>query len=627
MINGRARWFGQGCLAWVLVAATGCSDYREAPSAKESRPVAAPPVATATAEGLTDGKDMPARPAGTIALGQKRPKADERQEGDRGRNPGSGYFAPGEQPAGAASASPMPQAGAPPIDMGVIAPQASVQSIDPNGRFATTYRPGGGHLAAFDSAVSRGIIPAGDRDLVADLGARYPAHFAAPTGKAIGMQADFERDRLAPSGGLTHLRLSLKSTAQKPIERPHLSVHLVLDVSGSMAGESIQRAREAASALVDKLAPTDDFSLVTFSSDAQVVIPDGLVGPRREQIKTTISGIKEYGGTNISAGLQLGYAQAASKTIPDDAVKVVLLLSDGRPNAGLLATEKLSKLALDAFQSGVQTSSFGIGSDYDGALMSSIASDGAGGYYYLRDAAQISPALSTEIDRRLDPVATAVEVRVRWKKDIQLVDVYGSRRLSDAEASRVRAQEVAADQQAQKRDHIHTDRDDDAAGGTRFFIPAFAGEDSHTLMFKLNVPAGVGTRGLASIELKYKDRTTRKNVVDEVPLNVVFADSDAASAATISPSVARSIQGFSAGKTLSEAATLVSQGNRTAATALLLERENLLRTAATQLDEPLLARDADRLARLRSYTGTSSGMGEPFVLAMLLETAGNSHLR
>ena len=76
--------------------------------------------------------------------------------------------------------------------------------------------------------------------------------------------------------------------------------------------------------------------------------------------------------------------------------------------------------------------------DYDGALMSSIAEDGAGGYYYLRDAEQIAPALSTELDKRLDPVATAVEVRVRLKKGVDLLRVYGSRRLSEAEAARVR---------------------------------------------------------------------------------------------------------------------------------------------------------------------------------------------
>ena len=36
--------------------------------------------------------------------------------------------------------------------------EADEKPIDPNGRFATTYRPGGGYLAAFESAVARGVI-------------------------------------------------------------------------------------------------------------------------------------------------------------------------------------------------------------------------------------------------------------------------------------------------------------------------------------------------------------------------------------------------------------------------------------------------------------------------------------
>src|SRR5262249_35551825 len=184
--------------------------------------------------------------------------------------------------------------------------------------------------------------------------------------------------KIAPSGGPVHIRVALRSTADKPAERPHLSVHLVLDVSGSMAGESITRAREAARALVDKLAPTDDFSFVTFSNEAELKVADGPVGARRDSIKKTIGEVKEGGGTNISAGLNLGYAQASAKTIPADAVRVVLLLSDGHANGGIIEPNKLSKLALDAFQNGIQTSSFGLGSDYDGALMSAIAEDGAG---------------------------------------------------------------------------------------------------------------------------------------------------------------------------------------------------------------------------------------------------------
>jgi Ca-activated chloride channel family protein len=505
-------------------------------------------------------------------------------------------------------------------------PAQALIPIDPNGRFATTYRPGGGHLAAFEAAVARGIIPMAEREVVSDVGARYVTAFEVPKGKAMALKTDFERGKIAPGGGPFHVRLSLRSTADKPAERPHLSVHLVLDVSGSMAGESITNAREAARALVDKLAPTDDFSLVTFSNDAEVKIPDGPVGARRDNIKKIIGEVKEGGGTNIGRGLELGYAQAATKGIPDDAVRVVLLLSDGHANMGITAPDRLSKMALDAFQKGVQTSSFGLGPDYDGALMSAIAAEGAGGYYYLRDAQQIAPALSTEIDKRLDPVATAVEVRVRLKKDVSLLRVYGSHRLSGEEAARVRAQEVAADKQAEKRDKIAKDRQDDNEGGMRFFMPAFARDDAHALLLQLSVPAGTGNKPVAMVEIKYKDRVTKKNVADEFPVSVGYADSDAASGATIDPTVARTVQGFAAGEALSEAAARIARGDRQGAIALLAEREEILRKAAETLQEPLFLKDADRLARLRTHAGSQSGLGDPLVLALMLETAGRSHL-
>ncbi|WP_437306853.1 vWA domain-containing protein [Sorangium sp. So ce388] len=507
---------------------------------------------------------------------------------------------------------------------GAAAPE--VVAIDPNGRFATTYRPGGGHLAAFESAVARGIIPPAERELVSDVGARYAPAIDAPKDVTLALRTDLERAKVPPGGGPVHVRVALRSTAQAPAARPHLSVHLVLDVSGSMTGEPMARARDAARALVDRLDAKDDFSLVTFSSDAQVRIPDGPVGPRRAMIKSTIDGISEGGGTNIGRGLELGYVEAARPGIPEGAVKVVLLLSDGRANAGITSSERLSRLALDAFQGGIQTSTFGLGADYDGALMSGIASDGAGGYYYLRDPDQIAPALATELDKRLDPVATAVELRVRLKPDVKLLQVYGSRRLSGAEAARVRAIEVAADAQAQKRDRIEQDRKDDAEGGMRFFIPAFSRDDSHAVLLKLGLPAGVDPRAIASIELKYKDRVAKKNVVDEAPLKVVYATGDADSAASADPSVARTIQGFAAGETLSEAARQIALGGRGRAAALLSEREGILRAAADALHEPLFLKDADRLARLRSHTGAADGLGDPLVLAMLLETASRAHL-
>jgi Ca-activated chloride channel family protein len=629
----RRGWAIAAAGVWFGAALPGCGN-KEAdftPQARErgaAQIASAPsPAATAApsrkdeAESGGQGDGLLKRRAVGGAPAPARAGVRRGLDGDFG---GEGRDAPAARPAevapgggGVAASPPVAPAQA----------QPALIPIDPNGRFATTYRPGGGHLAAFESAVARGIIPPGERELVSDVGARYAPAMDAPTGKAMSLRTDLERGKLAPSGGSFHVRVALRSTAGKATERPHLSVHLVLDVSGSMAGESITNARAAAGALVDKLAPGDDFSLVTFSNDATVKVPDGPVGPRRAAIKQTIGEIKEGGGTNIGAALQLGYLQAQSKTIPDDAVRVVLLLSDGHANMGVTAPDKLAKQALDAFQKGVQTSAFGLGPDYDGALMSAIAAEGAGGYYYLRDAQQIAPALSTEIDKRLDPVATAVEVRVRLKKDVSLLRVYGSRRLTGEEAARVRAQEVAADDQAARRDKIAKDRQDDNEGGMRFFMPAFAPDDSHALLFQLAVPAGTGSKPVAMVEIKYKDRVTKKNVADEFPITAIYADSDAASGATVDPSVARTAQGFAAGETLSDAAARIARGDRQGAIALLAEREQILRQASSTLGEPLFLKDADRLARLRTHAGVETGVGDPLVLALLLETAGRTHLR
>lgn len=582
-----------------------------------------PPQSTkAVAEGVSARADKEEAEESSLADSKTRsPVRLRRPEARKGKSGGLGASA--EQPGGFKTGSDRVVDGFAPSRR---PPSPLEEAVDPNGRFATTYRPGGGHLAAFESAVARGIIPAAEREVVSDVGARYWSPMDEPKSKALAMRTDFERTALPPSGGEVHMRVSLRSTTKAAVGRPHLSVHLVLDVSGSMNGAPMDQAKAAAQALVDKLAGTDDFSLVTFSSDAEVRVKDVRVGPGKARIAKAIAGIEAGGGTNIGAGLQLGYEQAKSRDVPADAVRVVLLLSDGRANSGITAPGRLSGLALEAFQQGIQTSTFGLGTNYDGALMSSIASDGAGGYYYLRDAEQITPALSTELDKRLDPAATAVEVRIRLEKDVQLLRVYGSRRLNEAEAARVRAIEVAADEHAAERDDIQKDRQDDPQGGMRFLIPAFARGDNHAMLLKLRAPAGVNEKQVAIIELKYKDRVSKRNVTDEARVVVRYANSDAESAKSVQPAVARTVQGFAAGEALMEASRWVAHGDKARAIALLSEREQILRKAADILEEPGFNRDADRLARLRTHLGATGAMGEPLVLAMLLETAGRAHL-
>lgn len=497
------------------------------------------------------------------------------------------------------------------------------RAIDPNGRFATTYRPGGGHLAAFDAAVARGVIPAGHRELVAGLAARHAPDIPSNPDRAMAFLPSLERSHLPPSGGTFHLRFAMRSAAKPPNARPRLSVHLVLDTSGSMQGDPISHARDAARALVDRLHPTDDFSLVAFATEGQVHVSSGPVGPRRKAIHDAIANIWPRGGTNLGEGLQLAYAQAKKSTISQDVVPVVLVVSDGQANEGITLSNQLSRMALDAFQEGIQTSTFGVGTDYDGPLMSRIASDGAGGYYYLPGSDQIATALTSELAKRLRPVAAALEIRFRLRHGVELLHVYGSERLSEGEASRVREVEVAADQHAQKRDGISANRQNDLDAGMRFFLPTFAADDRHALLFKLRAPAGVAERKLGVIEVRFKDRMTKQNQTEEFPITVAYANSDAESAQTIDRSVVRTVQGHIAGESLLFASRHMAEGRHDQALAVLSEREAILREAAARYQDSLFLEDAGRLAKIRSRLDRRA---EPFALAILLEAAGRSVL-
>jgi Ca-activated chloride channel family protein len=503
---------------------------------------------------------------------------------------------------------------------------APVQKLDPNARYATTYRPGGAALSAFDAAVSRGAIPAAYKDLVGDFGGRYAPAISVPDKAALAIAVDQERAVLAPDGGKLNLRIALRSSADTPSRAP-LSVHLVLDVSGSMQGAAIDNAKSAAQRLVERLDAGDDFSMVTFSSDAQVLVPDGPVGARRSNILSKIREVHAQGGTNISAGLDLGYTQAHSKGISEEAVKIVMFLSDGHANNGDTNAKSITERSERAFQDGIQTSSFGLGADFDASLMSQIADKGAGGYYYLADSSQIASALTKELDSRLVPVAQGVEVRVRLRPDVSPVRVFGSRMLDGAEASAVRTQEVAMDKNVAKHDGIKRDRQSDAEGGMRFFMPAFARDDRHAMLITLDVPPGTGPRTLGSVEIRYKDRLQKKNVTEELAIKTKYGASEAESAASRNASVVATVQAFTAGDTILRAVQSVDAGDRHAAAALLRERADLMRRASEQLNEPRLLEDGQRLARLADATSGKDQESDPLPLAVLLRGSGYGYLR
>ncbi|KAF2307530.1 hypothetical protein GH714_029481 [Hevea brasiliensis] len=117
-------------------------------------------------------------------------------------------------------------------------------------------------------------------------------------------------------------------------DRPGLDLVAVLDVSGSMAGAKIAKAKTAMLFMIKKLSSIDRFSVVTFSGDAIRLCPLRQISENsRKELENLINGLKASGNTNITAGLQTGLKVINDRSLRRGRSVGIMLLSDGEQNA------------------------------------------------------------------------------------------------------------------------------------------------------------------------------------------------------------------------------------------------------------------------------------------------------
>jgi uncharacterized protein YegL len=111
------------------------------------------------------------------------------------------------------------------------------------------------------------------------------------------------------------------------------AIALVLDRSGSMTGEKLAKAKEAAKAFVQTLNPSDQASVSLFSENASTVVEMGTVSSTLGTMDTAISGVAAETSTNIGSGLEQALMQL-EKASTEQGKKISLLMSDGMNNRG-----------------------------------------------------------------------------------------------------------------------------------------------------------------------------------------------------------------------------------------------------------------------------------------------------
>jgi Ca-activated chloride channel family protein len=330
------------------------------------------------------------------------------------------------------------------------------------------------------------------------------------------------------------VRLDACQAQDKGRSRP-LNLALVVDRSGSMRGQKIEDARRAALQMVERMRDGDRVSLVSYSSNVSVDVENTRLTPEtRRHVNAAIHRLVAGGNTNLSGGLTEGHKQV-EQFLTDDATNRVLLISDGLANRGITDVKALNRIAREVFQKGIITTTIGVGADYNEDLMTAVADNGGGNYYFLKDSSEIAAALNREVSQMMTTVAKQVSIVVEVKGGAQVERVHGWLTMDDGKTKIVRLSEL------------------------------FAGQ-SRSVLCELSLPAASGDLpqevALGKVTLHYRpaDDAAKEEVLESHPLQITVTDDEKLIARHIDPEVAARIAEIQVATQMQDAADLIRLG-------------------------------------------------------------------
>src|ERR1044071_2395258 len=101
--------------------------------------------------------------------------------------------------------------------------------------------------------------------------------------------------------------------------RAPVAVSLVVDRSGSMAGDKLKLALDAARQAIRALDERDRFSVVVFDDRVDLVVPaTGATRAARQDAEARLESVTSRGNTDLCGGWLTGCAQIG-EALPDDA--------------------------------------------------------------------------------------------------------------------------------------------------------------------------------------------------------------------------------------------------------------------------------------------------------------------
>jgi Ca-activated chloride channel family protein len=356
--------------------------------------------------------------------------------------------------------------------------------------------------------------------------------------------------------------------------RAPLDLSLVVDGSGSMAGDKIENAHLAATSLLESLAEGDIVSMYAFSDGVTEIAPPTVV--ERSEIGELIARVREIeamGSTNLNGGLLAGErsAGAAPRTHP---VRRVIVISDGQANVGPSTPEELGDVAAQGTEAGVQVSAIGVGLDYDEATLGALAVRSSGRLHHLEQPSQMAAILDQEVRLLAATAATGAYLEVEPAEGVEVLG-----------ADFVDARQVG--------------------GALRVGLGALYAGQHREILVRVRVRGGPAEgRALATARLSYRERWDRRErSVQTIALGCSVSEDREAAARSAEPRVRSMIARHEAAEAERRAAALLNEGKSQEAANVLQQAESDLSRTASEVpvgaEQDLLSAQAAQIGRVK----------------------------